>query len=175
VNFELIQEAYAQIELQLNAIPEKNLIDFIYNATENIIEKQLKPVSQCSKQKCSFCCHNEIFVTPLEVEHIKNNTTFTLNEHNLKVQKQTFNFHKQLTFSEKACVFLKEGNCQIYEHRPLICRKHYVVEVIPEVNCKVDDNGKTTTNTEPYHPIIESFVYHLIKLQRKLEPIQNYF
>lgn len=63
---------------------------------------------QC-KKGCDLCCMDyEIF--PIEFEHI---------------QKSIKN--KEINISDSkdgSCIFLKDHACQIYEHRPIICRTH---------------------------------------------------
>ena len=92
------------------------------------IQHQLDFKSQtaCAKHNCSFCCHSEIYISETEAEYIKNNAQYTLDaaaQDRLLKQRLTESY-KNLTFAEKACVFLKEGKCQVYNFRPVLCRNH---------------------------------------------------
>ena len=63
---------------------------------------------QC-KKGCDLCCMDyQIF--PVEFESIKQ-----------AIQDKPIETTKS---KEGSCIFLKEHVCQIYEHRPIICRTH---------------------------------------------------
>jgi Fe-S-cluster containining protein len=78
---------------------------------------------QCGRQQCSFCCHSEIFMTPSEAQYIKENATrYEIDKERQAKQRATE--YTKLSFADKACIMLKDGRCQIYEHRPMVCRNH---------------------------------------------------
>ena len=63
---------------------------------------------QC-KKGCDHCCMDyEIF--PIEFDHIKN----SIKDIDIRVEPSIGG----------SCIFLKDHVCQIYEHRPIICRTH---------------------------------------------------
>ncbi|HAM97907.1 MAG TPA: hypothetical protein DCQ26_04790 [Marinilabiliales bacterium] len=67
---------------------------------------------QC-RQGCDSCCE-KFSVFPLEFEAIKE-----------VIQSDgTFQVPQQRNFEKfrKSCLFLKDGSCSMYEHRPIICR-----------------------------------------------------
>jgi Fe-S-cluster containining protein len=79
---------------------------------------------QCDKQQCSYCCHSEIFISPVEAAYIKNNAVYEIAA-DRQAKQRTTNY-KDLSFADKACIMLKDGKCQIYDQRPTICRNHNV-------------------------------------------------
>lgn len=81
-------------------------------------------------QGCSFCCHDTIIVSPMEIEYIQKFIQakgITPNPERLEKQKQN---DPAIKWADKACSLLGEPNekgkrdCMIYEARPLICRSH---------------------------------------------------
>lgn len=78
---------------------------------------------QCSKQSCSFCCHSEIFIGKPEADFIKKHGTYEIDKEKQARQRATKDYSK-LSFADKACIMLKDGKCQVYEHRPSLCRNH---------------------------------------------------
>lgn len=99
------------------------------------------------KRGCSFCCHQNVEITEDEgaviAEHCKNE--------NITISKEYL--HGQLKFSEldiafqenSACVFLTNGECSIYDVRPLICRKYFVATPAEQCDTKKYRAGKIAT------------------------------
>lgn len=97
------------------------------------------PVS-CGKG-CSACCHMEVEVTSYEAEVLKQLVLDGLSIDRARLTRQS---QRQLQDPEwregmknetNKCVFLDhEGSCRIYEHRPVMCRRHSVTS--PAVNCE---------------------------------------
>ncbi|WP_299580588.1 YkgJ family cysteine cluster protein [uncultured Sunxiuqinia sp.] len=61
------------------------------------------------KKGCDLCCM-DYDVFPIEFEAMKE----ALQNKQVDVQKSV----------DGSCIFLKDHTCQIYEHRPIICRTH---------------------------------------------------
>lgn len=83
----------------------------LYRDVDEIFS-HINKYAACSKG-CSSCCHIPVSISELEVLHIEKQTG--------KKAKPTSlpqNFHGQ------PCPFLTNNACSIYEHRPLVCRKH---------------------------------------------------
>lgn len=104
----------------------KKIMGLMDQEINNMSEKEKLAVS--CKRGCSFCCHINVEITEDEGdvigEHCKN--------HNIPIDKEyLLNQLKipelEIAFAENsACVFLKNGECSIYDVRPLICRKYLV-------------------------------------------------
>ncbi|MCL2288191.1 MAG: YkgJ family cysteine cluster protein [Candidatus Bathyarchaeota archaeon] len=78
--------------------------------------------------KCTLCCGDtkektrHIIMLESEVIEIQNQTKINLNEFCFEITyQQPYKFEMIKTHNEK-CFFLKQGNCSIYDFRPLICR-----------------------------------------------------
>lgn len=73
---------------------------------------------------CSFCCYSDINMSSYEGSYILGVIEYLgIKVDKALLKKQNAKKWHKLKYAEKACVMLdKTGNCQIYEHRPLICR-----------------------------------------------------
>jgi Fe-S-cluster containining protein len=96
---------------------------------ELIKQAKLFEKATCNKG-CSFCCHDSIIVSKMEIEHIKKVVAekgITPNRERLAKQKLN---NKSIKWADKACSLLSEPDqngkriCTIYEDRPMICRSH---------------------------------------------------
>jgi uncharacterized protein len=81
-------------------------IEFADEKTEALVKKHKKYLV-CAK-KCTECCENTT-VLPIEFFSI----LYGLKQKGIKPE-----------LTKQKCAFLKNGLCQIYELRPLICRTH---------------------------------------------------
>lgn len=89
------------------------------------------PVS-CHKG-CSACCHMEVEVTTYEAEILKQLVQDGLSIDRARLQRQGERslqdpvWREGMKNEDNKCVFLNhEGSCRIYEHRPVMCRRHSV-------------------------------------------------
>lgn len=58
----------------------------------------------------------------------------------LQKQKNFFQNHQRIEYEERACVYLVDGECSVYEKRPLICRLTHVSSE-PD-NCHFENEEK---------------------------------
>ena len=109
-------------------------------------DKQIKEKITC-KKGCSFCCHINVDCTQMEVDLILQ----YIRAYNIPVDAKVLELHAKSTMKERplleksACVFLSaEGNCNIYDVRPLACRKYFIVSDPTLCNYKTNplDNVK---------------------------------
>ena len=92
------------IESEAKYLKLRKTIDNLCDQLHSFHKNHMK----CQKG-CDFCCMAyEVF--PIELDYI---------------QKSIKNEQIETGTSENAsCIFLKDHVCQIYEHRPIICRTH---------------------------------------------------
>ncbi|MCP4912250.1 MAG: YkgJ family cysteine cluster protein [Oligoflexia bacterium] len=96
------------------------------------------------KKGCSACCHSQVTVTRSEADllaHVLENKKIEIDfeklEKQANAQNSSSSFYR-LSFEARGCVMLDDqGNCQIYEDRPAVCRTNYVVSD-PEL-CSTED------------------------------------
>lgn len=90
-----------------------------------------QPVSCCAG--CSGCCHYEVEITQDEAAVLAALVEDGFPIDRARLDEQASRERRSPLWSrfwhpESRCVFLgATGSCQIYEHRPAICRKHLVV------------------------------------------------
>lgn len=79
------------------------------------------------RKGCDACCHMNVDVSSCEAQLLAACVKdLHLEVDRDRLRKQAAGFHN-LPPAERACVFLKEGACSVYEHRPGACRKLVVV------------------------------------------------
>ena len=87
-------------------------------------------VAAC-RRGCSYCCNQSVIISEWEAERIGKAIGL---EPATAQSAETVDFQKiQGDYSGVPCVFLKAGECSIYENRPLACRKLYSLEDTPEL------------------------------------------
>lgn len=104
------------------------VMDEIYKLHNQLRQaNQIDQHTSCGRG-CNFCCHDEIMMSQLEAEHFKAKAlpVAKINTKHLKKQvAATGDFDNQLKFVERACpMLLPNGDCSVYDQRPLICRTH---------------------------------------------------
>lgn len=84
---------------------------------------------------CNHCCHIPVAMQQTEADLIGK----AIGRPAVMLKKSTFPLSDRGFGYHMPCTFLKEGQCSIYEHRPLTCRTHFnldddamLCELIPE-------------------------------------------
>lgn len=84
----------------------------LYALTDEVMAHVL-PRTPC-RGGCSSCCYGAVQLHDIEVAYIEQHT----GRKRRSSPRPAANFHGQ------PCVFLRDGRCSIYEHRPFVCRTH---------------------------------------------------
>lgn len=99
------------------------------------------------KKGCSFCCHDDIKMTSFEADYLLDHIKKKGIKHNrslVKVQNRAKDFSK-LKFNKKKCPLLgEEGECTVYEARPMICRI-YNSTSLDTMLCHPSTSGESET------------------------------
>lgn len=109
---------------------EEEKLNWLRKEVDSLLKESTEN-SKC-KKGCHFCCFHPISLSKVEMNSILVDTP-SLNQHRLEKQKDHFSNDTEIPYEERACVYLEDGNCTIYEKRPLICRLTHVSS-LPE-NC----------------------------------------
>jgi Fe-S-cluster containining protein len=123
--FDLVEDYEKQFKEAL-AEDAINAMIAIHNLFDEQVKQDIK-VSSC-KRGCTFCCHQNVDIWPAEAAVIVR----YCEEHNIKIdlaylERQMSIDPMELPKTEvSACVFLKYGDCSIYEARPIKCRTYHV-------------------------------------------------
>jgi len=126
------QNAEANFQELVDKIPtsvqirEQNLLAEI-TAVQGSALKKLRALHQASealsdaispfvacRRGCDACCHYNVHLYPLEAEFIEKRTGL----------KRSREKNPPQDFTGLPCVFLRNGECSIYDVRPMVCRKH---------------------------------------------------
>ncbi|MCO4756268.1 MAG: YkgJ family cysteine cluster protein [Bacteriovoracaceae bacterium] len=85
------------------------------------------------KKSCSACCHTQVSVTKDEAELLATKVIdgSKVDLHRLRHLAEAGNessLFYMSSYEQRACPFLSdEGNCEVYEDRPSVCRTNHVV------------------------------------------------
>ncbi len=94
----------------------------------------LTPFSACRKG-CSHCCHIGVAISPLEAELMGE----AIGVRPRHVSRLSWNVRQPAgSRPGEACPFLREGQCSIYAHRPLMCRTLVNLDD-DETQCRLDE------------------------------------
>jgi hypothetical protein len=103
------------------------------NLDETITRFQEKLVGEplACQRGCSWCCHEIVLVTPLEVLWIYQTVVSTFNSEQLGAllerlakyeERMKLRYDQPPTFARATCSFLVNSECSIYSNRPYKCR-----------------------------------------------------
>jgi len=102
--------------------PKEQLI--VLRRVADMFARAIAPYAAC-KERCSHCCHIPVSIAPTEAKLIGSNI-------GRPVASPALAFTPDATIAvgySNPCPFLKDGACSIYEHRPIICRVHWNLDV----------------------------------------------
>lgn len=107
----------------------------VHDAVDKSVEFTKKTHPKASeiscRQGCSHCCHLHVGITLPEAELLvryAESQAIEIDEEKLQKQAgRNLRAWRDLHKEERACVFLQDDSCSVYEHRPTACRKLHVV------------------------------------------------
>lgn len=105
------------------------------------IPEALGSVRVSCKKGCSFCCYIHVDISDTEAQILAPKVTPNMAIELLNQgQKVGVTAWSTLPYKERKCVFLKNGECSVYEDRPLACRKYLVVNPPKKCNTEFSTN-----------------------------------
>ncbi|UYL09403.1 YkgJ family cysteine cluster protein [Bdellovibrio sp. SKB1291214] len=130
----------------------------LHHLVEAEIESE-KDIKISCRKGCSACCHMEVEITSYEAKILSQlvKEGHAIDRARLKRQSQRTlqdpQWKQGPRHADNPCVFLNgEGSCSIYEHRPVMCRRHSVTT--PPKNCDTLD----ATITVRYFPKVDLYI-----------------
>lgn len=113
--------------------PLKATVKIAYNFVDTFMDeiRKINP-SPCSKG-CNACCNYKVDITPVEALMIHEQYDVPIN---LEMGQHVYYWKK----GTKICPFNKDGECQVYEWRPIMCRSFMSIEETKEP-CYTEDGG----------------------------------
>ncbi len=156
-----IIEAFEDIVRQLSVLkdlpPEERLREML-EAVDLTISEHRHPGIMC-KRGCSGCCYQKVAISELEAEILSKKVSAQdipiLRKQAEAVSNLDSDYNKLLTREEARCVFLKNGECSIYNDRPMMCRTYHVVS--EPALCDVYDNPNSRVAV-PHSQMVELVV-----------------
>ena len=106
---------------QISARPVIRLKE-VLNTADQIFDQAGK-FAACARG-CGHCCHVSVPITQFEANYMGENLGIKPVELKQSVKHELTEYG-----SHTPCPFLKQGECSIYEHRPLTCRMHMNFDV----------------------------------------------
>ncbi|TNF27010.1 MAG: YkgJ family cysteine cluster protein [Deltaproteobacteria bacterium] len=120
-------ELKEQLKFNLRKISEFSSeierIQWVRNEVDRFLEESTSE-SKCLKG-CHFCCFHPIALSTIEMKDIQKERVDPEFQR-LKKQKEHFENQTDISYEDRACIYLKEGECSVYDKRPLICRLTHV-------------------------------------------------
>lgn len=155
---EMLHETLLEQSQSFESLPTNELkARHLHTLTDVEISKAEIP-SSCFKG-CSACCHMEVEITNYEADILADvvKNGFSIDYERLSQQSQRAlqdeTWRQGICNQESRCVFLNaEGACGVYEHRPVMCRRHSVTS--PAKNCETPDAPITLR----YFPKIDLYI-----------------
>lgn len=148
----------------------------LYREIENVRDPE--DVTVTCKKGCSFCCYIGVSVSKEEADLIK---SFGVKPNQERLTKQLevlpqdlkrediVSTWEKISYQDRACIFLKDNECSIYEARPLICRTYKVAS--PAENCNRKDGAKEVAHVNSLKAEIISTGYLQTVKELKILPL----
>ena len=114
----------------------------VFYAIANQINDEVTPKTAC-KNGCNHCCHQAVGISTEEAKRISRaigRPYLALTTH------EPINVRTQQALAGVPCVFLEEGKCSIYEHRPMVCRTYFNVSDTVEICDTIKKPGAKVPN-----------------------------
>lgn len=116
---------------------------------------KLDEKSPCSRS-CSACCEKPVDITRIEAYYLHTIYGMPVTD---KLTKGSDNImHPPEEYAGKPCPFLKDNECQVYEHRPIPCRVFHSMEKTPD---KCGYGMKSTQYNLRSHSIYGALIDHI--------------
>ncbi len=108
-----------------------------------LFNDEMKNVKNVScKKGCSFCCNINVDCSSVEVDLIISEVALTKKDiEYMRIQSEMDLMVRCLSVEFSRCHFLINGECSIYENRPISFRKYFVVNPPNECDTKSDSKG----------------------------------
>lgn len=127
------------------AVSNKTQKVFWLRRASDLFGGAMQPFSAC-KAGCSHCCNIPITLSEVEANAI--GKAIGVRPANLALNAGFMNSLKQDEQSgirvgyDNPCVFLKDGACQIYSERPIVCRTHFNMDA-DDLLCRLEGDGNS--------------------------------
>lgn len=132
-DIEVTPKALAALDRFNDFLKKERTPKAIVQRSHKFLDQWVKAIgidkSSPCKRGCNACCTHNVDITQVEAAIIAD--TYNIKHKNLKEGLVVIE-HKPSDFDGMLCPFNKDGECQIYEHRPIACRVFYSQEKTPD-------------------------------------------
>ena len=146
--YEGMKKDLSKISLALST--QRHIEELIETYFSDPKRKDIIDKVSCSSN-CPYCCKQIAYITLEEaillVDTMKQQG-LKINRSLLKKQLNAGNEEEWLKLknSRTRCIFLgKDNNCMVYEHRPIVCRKYFVITPVSYCNVTKRIGGKVAS------------------------------
>ncbi len=130
------------------------------------VNAAIAPLAACRKG-CHYCCSMVTLIYRFEAVRLATITGRKMVELPYRSHDQVIQINRLRP--QQQCVFVNDGNCAVYEHRPMICRLHHSLANDAEP-CRTMVPGHTN-GVMMYDPDFVEVPYHeLVRATRPREP-----
>ena len=158
-------EMYAKLRKQADKYTHAEIMALIYKQVDYTTgSPEMQEQISCGRG-CSACCNREVLMSKFEAEHLKHMIAGSVKPNQERLDQQAGKDYQGLKWAQRACSLLDDqGNCTIYENRPIFCRTHNSTE--DPKNCQEDihNPGEIIGHRQAYHLDLEAVqmaLYHL--------------
>jgi len=131
-------------ELGKVGVAEELLLE-VYHFVEAELHKGYFNKNASCKRGCSFCCHLHVEISRTEGKNLARFVNSEQREILVKqAVSQSIEDWSKLSYADRKCVFLKNGECSVYDERPLACRKYLVASAPDLCNTETSFNDVDT-------------------------------
>lgn len=111
------------------SLPHKAMVKRSYKFIDQWVEAVGLHESSPCKRGCSACCTHNTDITQVEAVTIAQH--YQIPFKNIK-EGEVVLTHKPSEFDGMMCPFNKDGECQVYDLRPIVCRTFFSQEPTPD-------------------------------------------
>lgn len=151
----------------LKELPAEERLREMFEALDTLVAEYKHPETKCRKG-CSACCYQRVAISEVEAEvlskRISKEDIPALKKQAQAAHNSEVVYNKQLTRDEARCVFLKNGECSVYDVRPMMCRTYHAVS--DPALCDIYDNPNSAVAV-PHHQVVELVVSAIFYLSGK--------
>lgn len=155
-------EVCEKLLLQISNIkPASARVEIIHKLIDEEMEDARREAT-CRKG-CTACCYLNVDITNDEARVLKR-LLKPGDEKKLRKQAKVKNTEEhpyQLSYEDAKCVFLKDGECSVYDKRPISCRTHFSASEAILCDTQVHPRGKVSLYVDRKVELFKTIMYKL--------------
>lgn len=183
--FENIQTKLQENPFAQSILPAfEQIMEFAQVIIEQLEESGQSPSVSC-QCGCSYCCHSQVKIIPIEALSIYTYIKQTFNDIEISdLKKRISSFHgltRGKTFEQRfsmkqmlPCIFLKSEQCCIYKARPSICRSWNSLSQSDCITAYNSKNSQAEIESSPARNYVYGSARELFELITRQQALQTH-